>query len=85
MLRAHRLAVGFYNEDPETGKIVRTDRFELDVDELTVVDAAAGKARPSLILVNDDDLTYTKLRFDDKSPHSRQATCTASTTRSPVP
>ena len=68
MLRAHRLAVGFYNEDPETGKIVRTDRFELDVDgELTVVDAAAGKARPSLILVNDDDLTYTKLRFDDKS------------------
>ena len=68
VLRAHRLAVGFYNEDPETGKIVRTDRFELDVDgELTVVDAAAGKARPSLILVNDDDLTYTKLRFDDKS------------------
>ena len=68
VLRAHRLAVGFYNEDPETGKIVRTDRFELDIDgELTVVDAAAGKARPSLILVNDDDLTYTKLRFDDKS------------------
>ena len=68
VLRAHRLAVGFYNEDPETGKIVRTDRFELDVDgELTVVDAAAGKARPSLILVNDDALTYTKLRFDDKS------------------
>ena len=68
VLRPHRLAVGFYNEDAATGKIVRTDRFELDVDgELTVVDAAAGKARPSLILVNDDDLTYTKLRFDDKS------------------
>ena len=27
VLRAHRLAVGFYNEDPETGKIVRTDQF----------------------------------------------------------
>ena len=68
VLRAHRLAVGFYNEDPETGKIVRTDQFELDVDgELTIVEAAAGKARPSLILVNDDDLTYTKLRFDEKS------------------
>ncbi|MBW3094629.1 aminopeptidase N [Bifidobacterium sp. 64T4] len=68
VLRAHRLAVGFYNEDPQTGKIVRTDRFELDVDgELTVVEEAAGKTRPSLILVNDDDLTYTKLRFDDKS------------------
>ena len=50
VLRAHRLAVGFYNEDPETGKIVRTDRFELDVDgELTIVEAAAGKARPALI------------------------------------
>ena len=68
VLRAHRLAVGFYNEDPETGKIVRTEQFELDVDgELTIVEAAAGKARPALILVNDDDLTYTKLRFDEKS------------------
>ncbi|MDU3736212.1 MAG: aminopeptidase N [Bifidobacterium scardovii] len=68
VLRAHRLAVGFYNEDPATGAIVRTDRFELDVDgETTVVEAAAGKPRPALILVNDDDLTYTKLRFDDKS------------------
>ncbi|MBT1161524.1 aminopeptidase N [Bifidobacterium sp. SO1] len=68
VLRSHRLAVGFYNEDPETGKIVRTDRFELDVNgETTVVAEATGKARPSLILVNDDDLTYTKLRFDDAS------------------
>ena len=68
VLRAHRLAVGFYNEDPQTGRIVRTDRFELDVDgELTIVEEAAGKTRPALILVNDDDLTYTKLRFDDKS------------------
>lgn len=68
VLRSHRLAIGFYNEDPETGDIVRTDRFELDVDgETTVVEQAAGKTRPSLILVNDDDLTYTKLRFDEKS------------------
>ena len=44
MLRPHRLAVGFYDEDPATGKIVRTDRFELDVDgKSTVVAAAAGK------------------------------------------
>ena len=68
VLRSHRLAVGFYNEDPATGKIVRTDRFELDVDgETTVVTEAAGKLRPALILVNDDDLTYTKLRFDRSS------------------
>ncbi|OZG64492.1 aminopeptidase N [Bifidobacterium hapali] len=68
VLRSHRLAVGFYNEDTATGKIVRTDRFELDVDgETTVVSEAAGKPRPALILVNDDDLTYTKLRFDQSS------------------
>ena len=68
VLRAHRLAVGFYNEDPETGKIVRTEQFELDVDgETTIVEAAAGKPRPAFVLVNDDDLTYTKIRFDAES------------------
>lgn len=68
MLRPHRLAVGFYNEDPATGKVVRTDRIELDVDgETTVVEQAAGKPCPSFLMVNDDDLTYTKLRFDAAS------------------
>ncbi|PJM76939.1 aminopeptidase N [Bifidobacterium felsineum] len=68
VLRPHRLAIGFYNEDKATGKIVRTEQFELDVDgETTIVEAAAGKQRPALILVNDDDLTYTKIRFDAES------------------
>lgn len=68
VLRPHRLALGFYNEDPASGKIVRTDRVELDVDgETTDVAAVAGKARPALLLINDDDLTYTKIRFDEDS------------------
>ena len=68
VLRAHRLAVGFYDVDETTGEIKRTKRIELDVDgELTQVEEARGLRRPALILVNDDDLTYTKLRFDDKS------------------
>lgn len=68
VLREHRLAVGFYNEDEESGKVVRTDRIELDVDgEATTVTEAAGKPRPQFLLTNDDDLTYTKLRFDDES------------------
>ncbi len=68
VLREHRLAVGFYNEDEESGKVVRTDRIELDVDgEATTVTEAAGKQRPQFLLTNDDDLTYTKLRFDDES------------------
>ena len=67
VLRPHRLAIGFYDEDGD-GRIVRTDRIELDVDgETTVVEQAAGRPRPAFILVNDDDLTYAKLRFDAKS------------------
>ncbi len=68
VLRPHRLALGFYNEDPDTGRIVRTDRIELDVDgAVTEVPEAAGKPRPALLLINDDDLTYTKIRFDEDS------------------
>ena len=68
VLRPHRLALGFYNEDAASGKVVRTDQIKLDVDgESTEVEELAGKPRPALLLVNDDDLTYTKIRFDAES------------------
>ena len=72
VLRPHRLAVGFYDvadgEDTATGRIVRTARFELDVDgAATQVTEAIGRKRPAFILINDDDLTYAKLRFDPAS------------------
>jgi aminopeptidase N len=68
VLRPHRLAIGFYNEDEATGAIVRTDRFELDVDgDTTIVTAAENHPRPAFTLINDDDLTYTKIRFDADS------------------
>ncbi|KFJ08129.1 aminopeptidase N [Bifidobacterium tsurumiense] len=68
VLRPHRLAIGFYDLDESRGQIVRTDRFELDVEgETTTVEQVVGKRRPAFILVNDDDLTYTKLRFDSNS------------------
>ncbi|NEG96773.1 aminopeptidase N [Bifidobacterium sp. SMB2] len=67
VLRVHRLAVGFYDID-DAGKIVRTGRIELDVDgETTEVAEAKGLKRPAFIMVNDDDLTYTKLRLDAES------------------
>ncbi|UNK47468.1 aminopeptidase N [Arthrobacter sulfonylureivorans] len=66
-IRPHRLAVGFYNLD-EAGKLVRTHREELDVDgERTEVPQLAGLARPALILLNDDDLAYAKIRLDEAS------------------
>ncbi|MGX1160684.1 aminopeptidase N [Arthrobacter sp. SLBN-100] len=66
-IRPHRLAVGFYNLNGD-GKLERVHREELDVDgERTEVPALAGLARPDLILVNDDDLAYAKVRLDEES------------------
>ncbi|GHE67433.1 aminopeptidase N [Streptomyces longispororuber] len=67
-LRPHRIAIGLYDLDAATGKLVRTDRVELDVDgELTAVEALVGRARPAVILLNDDDLSYAKVRLDAES------------------
>ena len=66
-LRPHRLAVGFYNLDG-SGKLERVHREELDVDGgRTDVPALAGLAQPDLILLNDDDLAYAKVRLDPAS------------------
>ncbi|MFW6693681.1 aminopeptidase N [Streptomyces sp. MAR4 CNX-425] len=66
VLRPHRIAVGLY--ELKDGRLVRTDRLELDVDgELTDVPQLAGRPRPAVILLNDDDLTYAKVRLDPAS------------------
>jgi aminopeptidase N len=65
-LRPHRLAVGLY-EDVD-GVLQRTERIELDVvGDRTAVPQLVGKTRPRLLLINDDDLTYCKMRLDDRS------------------
>jgi aminopeptidase N len=66
--RVHRLAVGIYDDDDFSGKLVRIRREELDVEgEHTDVSALHGVSRGKLILVNDDDLTYCSLRLDSDS------------------
>ncbi|KOT75154.1 aminopeptidase N [Streptomyces rimosus subsp. pseudoverticillatus] len=66
VLRPHRIAIGCY--DLKDGKLVRTDRIELDVDgERTEVPFPAGTRRPDVILLNDDDLSYAKVRLDEDS------------------
>jgi aminopeptidase N len=65
-LRSHRVAVGLYDE--EGGRLRRRTRVELDVvGERTEVGDLAGERVPALALVNDDDLTFAKVRFDDRS------------------
>ncbi|MFE0457734.1 aminopeptidase N [Kitasatospora sp. NPDC058965] len=66
-LRPHRIAVGLYSRESD-GALRRTARVELDVTGArTVATGLAGQPRPALVLVNDDDLTYCKIRFDADS------------------
>ncbi|KUM99726.1 aminopeptidase N [Streptomyces yokosukanensis] len=65
--RPHRVAVGLYRRTPE-GALERYARVETDVEgPRAVVSDLAGAEAPDLVLVNDDDLTYCKIRFDDTS------------------
>jgi aminopeptidase N len=64
VLREHRLAIGLYAGTP----LRRVQRLELDVSgERTEVPELVGAQQPDLVLVNDDDLTYAKLRLDERS------------------
>ena len=66
VLRDHRIAIGLYDRTP--AGLVRRRRVETDISgERTVVPALAGESQPDLVLINDDDLTYAKIRLD---PHS---------------
>ncbi|MDN4615114.1 aminopeptidase N [Leifsonia sp. F6_8S_P_1B] len=65
-IRPHRLAIGFY--ELVDGRLVRDHRVELDVDgERTEVAELVGRRRPALVLINDDDLAYAKIRLDEES------------------
>ncbi|WP_016908744.1 aminopeptidase N [Streptomyces xiaopingdaonensis] len=65
-LRPHRIAIGEYTL--RNGALVRTGRTELDVDgPLTEVPELVGRQRADVVLLNDDDLTYAKVRLDDLS------------------
>ena len=66
VLRPHRIAIGAY--ELQDGRLVRTERIELDVDGArTPVPQLTGRARPAVLLLNDDDLSYAKVRLDEAS------------------
>ncbi|KQV20579.1 MULTISPECIES: aminopeptidase N [unclassified Kitasatospora] len=66
VLRPHRIAIGCY--DLKDGQLVRTQRIELDVDGAeTPVPQLTGRQRPAVLLLNDDDLSYAKVRLDESS------------------
>jgi len=66
VLRPHRMAIGTF--DVTDAGLVRRGRFELDVTgERTEVPGLVGESAPDLVLLNDDDLTYAKVRLDERS------------------
>ena len=66
-IRPHRLGIGFYNLDA-SGALVRTHHVEVDIDgDRTEVPELQGLVRPDLVLLNDEDLAYAKIRLDERS------------------
>ena len=65
-LRPHHIAIGLY--DRADGALVRGRRVELDVTGArTEVPELVGVGRPDLVLLNDDDLTFALIEFDERS------------------
>jgi aminopeptidase N len=65
-LRRHRIAVGLF--DREGGRLVRRRIVEFDVrGERTEVPELVGERAPELVLLNDGDLTFAKVRLDAAS------------------
>jgi aminopeptidase N len=65
-LRRHRLGIGLY--DHVDGRLVRRTSLEADVDgELTEIPELVGQRQPDLLLLNEGDLAYTKIRLDERS------------------
>jgi aminopeptidase N len=66
VFRPHRIAIGLYDRD--AGVLRRNHRIEIEVaGERTEIPELVGLARPDLVLVNDDDLTFAKVRLDAHS------------------
>ena len=69
-LRPHRVAIGSYSPTGRGAdtRLERTGCTELDVDgELTQVPELVGAKRADVLVLNDDDLTYAKVRLDEES------------------
>ncbi|MER7224459.1 aminopeptidase N [Streptomyces rubradiris] len=63
--RPHRLGAGLYDHDlADEGRLVLRERIDLDLPQ---TDPQPIGKRPALIVLNDGDITYAKIRFDAAS------------------
>lgn len=69
-LRRHRLGIGLYDKVTDGGeaRLVRRTSFEIDVEGgSTDVAELVGERQPDLLLLNEGDLAYAKIRLDERS------------------
>ncbi len=65
-LRRHRIGIGLY--DNVDGRLVRRSSVEVDVQgDRTPIAELVGQKQPDLLLLNDEDLAYAKIRLDERS------------------
>ncbi|WP_296602796.1 aminopeptidase N [Nocardioides sp.] len=65
-LRRHRIGIGMYDE--VDGRLVRRSAVEVDIEGAsTQVAELVGEQQPDLLLLNEGDLTYAKIRLDERS------------------
>ena len=65
-LRPHRVRVGIF--DLQDGRLQQRRAIELDIDgSVAPITQLTGERMPDLVLVNDGDLTYCKVRLDSRS------------------
>ncbi|MBA2956299.1 aminopeptidase N [Nocardioides sp. MAH-18] len=65
-LRRHRLGIGLYDE--VDGRLVRREYLEVDVEgSETEVAELVGVKQPDLLLLNDNDHAFAKIRLDERS------------------
>ena len=71
-LRPHRLGIGYFNL--EAGVLKRSHYLETEIDgPSTSITELIGTKRPDLVLVNDNDLAYAKIRLDSLSNQTAMA------------
>ncbi|MGY3201051.1 aminopeptidase N [Streptomyces sp. TE5632] len=66
--RPHRITLGLYDHDlHDTRSLTPRTRLEADLPTHGDTTISAPGPRPALLVLNDGDLTYAKIRFDDQS------------------
>ncbi|WP_406446267.1 aminopeptidase N [Streptomyces sp. NBC_01613] len=66
--RPHRITIGVYDHDLHDARLLTLrDRLEADLPATGNIGISAAGPRPALVLLNDGDFTYAKIRFDAES------------------